>query len=909
MRLGEESWLLVFPLLVLTVSCASGSGDPMHEDAEGRWSVARAQDWQEHQPWVCGFNYVPSTACNTTEFWLADTFDAATIERELGWAQQTGFNSCRVFLQYLVWRHDPNGFKNRLERFLEIAAHKGISVVPVLFDDCTFGKPRLTEPWIGRQRDPIPGMILPSWTPSPGLSRVTNRNAWPDLERYVGDVVSTFKDDTRIVFWDLYNEPGNSDMGEKSTPLMAAAFTWAREAGPSQPLSVGIWSGMEPMNTRIAALSDIITYHAYAGAAGQEQAIVAHRAQGRPIVCTEWMARLRGSRWETDLPIFARENVSCFCWGLVNGRTQAQFSWDSQPGAPEPEIWFHDLFHADGTPYDPAEIAVIQRICRQMGTQARHAARGIPTPEQLAWHEMEIQMFLCLDPCTWQGREYDDHSTPLDQINPAALDTEQWCAAAESFGAKQILFVAKHVGGFCWWPTETTEYSVRNIPWEDGQGDVLAELSASCRRHGLRLGIYIYPGDDQWGAGIGSGGRTADPAKQDAYNQVLRRQWTEVLTRYGEISELWFDGSCVVDLGDIIFQYAPRAMVFQGPLATLRWPGNEQGIAPDPAWQTVRRADALSGVATGAHSDPDGDVWLPMEMDTPLLDHKWFWAPETDGMIKSLETLMDIYCASVGRGCVLLLNATPDTTGRIPESHMRRYREFGEAIRGVYANKKGEISGAGTEFEVRFAAPTAVTHVVIMEDIRQGHAVREFLVEGKTGGAWRKLTQAESLGYKRIERFERTEFEALRLRIVKSAQPPVILQFAAFDAADGAPPPGQTEEPAWESVEAWAAIAPKSEWQTAEVDLTPYIEKPGEYIVEIITRDGDAELETDLVTLLVAGAEAPRLVTPLERPNAWRVLRTDQVVAGEKGRTMLRLAVRIVCGGTWCGEMHIRRGP
>ncbi|HOH51355.1 MAG TPA: alpha-L-fucosidase, partial [Candidatus Hydrogenedentes bacterium] len=138
--------------------------------------------------------------------------------------------------------------------------------------------------------------------------------------------------------------------------------------------------------------------------------------------------------------------------------------------------------------------------------------RGVPTAGQLAWHALEQQMFLCLDPCTWQGREYDDHSTPLSEINPAALDTEQWCAAAKSFGAKQILFVAKHTGGFCWWPTQTTEYCVRNIAWKDGKGDVLGELAESCRRHGLKLGVYIYPGDDQWGAGIGSGGKTADPA-------------------------------------------------------------------------------------------------------------------------------------------------------------------------------------------------------------------------------------------------------------------------------------------------------------------------------------------------------------------------------------------------------------
>ncbi len=184
-------------------------------------------------------------------------------------------------------------------------------------------------------------------------------------------------------------------------------------------------------------------------------------------------------------------------------------------------------------------------------------------------------MFVCLDPCTWQGREYDNHSTPLSQINPAQLDTDPWCRAAKSWGARAILFVAKHTGGFCWWRTETTTYGIKETPWRNGQGDVLADLSASCQRHGLNLGIYVYPGDDTWGAPMGSGGRTKDPAKQEAYNEVHRRQLTEVLTRYGKITEVWFDGSCVIDVREVLERHAAEAVVFQGPQATIRWPGTE----------------------------------------------------------------------------------------------------------------------------------------------------------------------------------------------------------------------------------------------------------------------------------------------------------------------------------------------
>jgi len=421
------------------------------------------------------------------------------------------------------------------------------------------------------------------------------------------------------------------------------------------------------------------------------------------------------------------------------------------------------------------------QLIQTAGFAAQPKPLGRPTREQIAWHEMEIEMFLCLDPCTWQGREYDDHSTPLSDINPTKLDTDQWCEVAKSFGAKQILFVAKHTGGFCWWQTAASEYSIKNTPYKGGKGDVLAELAESCGKHGLKLGVYVYPGDDQWGAGIGSGGRTEDPAKQEAYNEVLRQQWAEVLTGYGEVSEVWFDGSCIIEVGDILSTYAPKAMVFQGPHATLRWPGNEKGIAPYPTWQTVKRSDAVTGVSTGQHSDPDGDVWLPMEMDTTLLDHKWFWAPDTDHMMKSLEHLMDIYYKSVGRGCVLLLNATPDTTGKIPESHVRRYREFGEAIRGIYENKKGETTGTGRTLEIRFDQPTAVNHVITMEDVRCGQIVRAYEIDGLIDGRWRTLVDGISIGYKRIDVIDTVAVEGLRLRVTRAVDQPVIKSFATYE--------------------------------------------------------------------------------------------------------------------------------
>ena len=428
-------------------------------------------------------------------------------------------------------------------------------------------------------------------------------------------------------------------------------------------------------------------------------------------------------------------------------------------------------------------LAISAGTCRAEGAAPSPTAGGAgparPTPEQVEYLDMEIQMFLCLDPCTWQNREYDNHSTPLAAINPAKLDTDQWCRAARLFGAKQILFVAKHTGGFCWWQTDTSAYGIKNTPWKGGKGDVLAELAQSCRKHGLKLGVYVYPGDDQWGAG--TGGRTADPAKQEAYNKVYRQQITEVLSRYGEVAEVWFDGSCLIDVGDILRKYAARAMIFQGPHATLRWVGNEAGVAPYPAWQTVKRADAATGVATAAQSDPDGDTWLPMECDTTLLDHKWFWGQNTDPMLKSLDRLMEIYYQSVGRGCVLLLDATPDTTGLIPQSHLRRYEEFGQEIARRFGKSVAETRGEGDVVELDLGRPTLVNHALTMEDIREGQRVRAYRLEGFADGQWKPLVASGlSIGHKQIDTFPAVEVSRVRLVVTKSASKPLIRRLALF---------------------------------------------------------------------------------------------------------------------------------
>ncbi|MGE5527935.1 MAG: cellulase family glycosylhydrolase [Patescibacteria group bacterium] len=321
-----------------------------------RWSKEQADDWYHHRPWMVGCNFIPSTAVNQLEMWQAETFDPAAIERELGWAADIGFNTVRVYLHDLLWQADDGGFTRRIDHYLNIAAGHGISTIFVLFDDCW-----RDDPHLGLQPAPVPGVHNSGWVQSPGRNLVTDEKAWGRLERYVREAVGAFGRDGRVLFWDLYNEPGNGGLGAKSLPLLERAFAWAREADPAQPLTSGIWCEDPAICAHQAELSDIITFHDYNDAATLAARIAELREYGRPLVCTEYMARTRGSRFETHLPVFKREDVGCCNWGLVSGRTQTIYPWGSPAGSPEPQIWFHDIFRGDGTPFDPAEIQTIRR--------------------------------------------------------------------------------------------------------------------------------------------------------------------------------------------------------------------------------------------------------------------------------------------------------------------------------------------------------------------------------------------------------------------------------------------------------------------------------------------------------------------------------------------------------------------
>ena len=422
-----------------------------------------------------------------------------------------------------------------------------------------------------------------------------------------------------------------------------------------------------------------------------------------------------------------------------------------------------------------ALVAVASNAAHCQQDNALSLAR--PSPEQVAWHDCEIGMFIHFAPNTWLDQEYDDLSLPLEKMNPAKLDTDQWVATAEAMGAKYIVFVAKHVGGFCMWQTDTTDYGVKSIPWRNGKGDVLADLTQSCRKRGIKLGVYLSPQDRKHGAAVG--GRCKTKEAQEEYNKLYRRQLAEVLSRYGEMFEVWFDGSNVVPVGDVLGKHAPKAMVFQGPHATIRWVGNESGVAPYPAWNALSEADALSGVATAKHGDPDGSHWLPNECDARIR-RTWFWNSHGADTLKSVDELMEMYYQSVGHGAVLLLNNTPDTTGLIPAADARRSAEFGAEIRRRFGSSLAEIRGEGPIVELDLGGPTKINHVITMEDIAQGERVRRYVIEGLADGRWQKLCEGTAVGHKKIDRFDPVQVSKVRFFAIQAVAEPRIRKLAVY---------------------------------------------------------------------------------------------------------------------------------
>lgn len=325
----------------------------------GVWSREKANAWYAGHKWLSGADYIPSTAINQLEMWQADTFDPQTIDKELGWAQDIGFNTMRVFLHSLAWKQDPKGFKERMSQFLSIAARHHIEPMFVFFDDC-WNK----VPVAGKQPAPRTGIHNSGWMQDPGQPASNDITIYPRLEKYVKDVMGSFAHDKRILMWDLYNEPGNSGKHDSSFTLLRKVFEWARAVHPDQPVSAGLWDwSFEKLNSFQALNSDVITYHDYDDAEKHQRVVQLLKAFGRPVICTEYMARLRNSRFATVMPMLKAENVGAINWGFVSGKTNTIYAWDTPiPSGEEPKEWFHDIFRKDGKPYRQEETDLIKKL-------------------------------------------------------------------------------------------------------------------------------------------------------------------------------------------------------------------------------------------------------------------------------------------------------------------------------------------------------------------------------------------------------------------------------------------------------------------------------------------------------------------------------------------------------------------
>ncbi len=362
------AWAVVCGVLLL---------GPGWVSAGERWSEEKANAWYRERPWLVGCNYGPSTAINQLEMWQADSFDLETIDRELGWAEDLGFTSIRVFLHHLLWEQDREGFLRRMERFLDTAEKHQIGVMFVLFDSVWDPFPK-----VGPQRAPKPHVHNSGWVQSPGLEILKDPSRYDELKGYVQGVVGHFKDDRRVHVWDVFNEPDNrngssygrfepENKAELALQLLKKEVAWIREVDPSQPITSGVWLGdwsdpakLSPMERFQLDSSDIISFHNYGPLADVKKRVETLRRYGRPIVCTEYMARPAGSRFDPILGYFRDQKVGAYNWGFVAGKTQTNYPWDSWQKTyhAEPELWFHDIFRKDGTPYDPKEVAYIKSL-------------------------------------------------------------------------------------------------------------------------------------------------------------------------------------------------------------------------------------------------------------------------------------------------------------------------------------------------------------------------------------------------------------------------------------------------------------------------------------------------------------------------------------------------------------------
>lgn len=369
--------LIILLFVILTGACVMAE-QGCSLKFRARWSNEKANKWYASQPWLVGCNFNPSTAINQLEMWQEESFDPDTIDKELGYAENLGMNIIRVYLHDLLWKQDSKGFLARMDKFLSIADKHKIKVMFVLLDSVWDPHPKP-----GKQREPKPHLHNSGWLQSPHIDLLKDPSRHDELEGYIKGVLEKFKDDDRVLIWDLYNEPDNTNdnsygkyelknKGELQLMLLKKLYKWAWEVDPSQPLTTGIWKG-DWREDKLIAIdrfmlenSDIITYHNYGPFRDMKSRTELLLKYDKPMICSEYMARPTGSTFIYMLPYFKQHKIGAINWGFVAGKTQTQYPWDSwkRQYTDEPPLWFHEIFRSDGKPYDENEVEFIKWILK-----------------------------------------------------------------------------------------------------------------------------------------------------------------------------------------------------------------------------------------------------------------------------------------------------------------------------------------------------------------------------------------------------------------------------------------------------------------------------------------------------------------------------------------------------------------
>lgn len=438
-------------------------------------------------------------------------------------------------------------------------------------------------------------------------------------------------------------------------------------------------------------------------------------------------------------------------------------------------------------------------IARFRGGLGSIPARPTPSPSQLLWQQDELALFLHFGVNTFTDREWGDGKENPAIFNPASLDARQWTRAAKQAGFRAVILTAKHHDGFCLWPTATTTHSVASSPWRGGQGDVVREFTDACRADGLRAGLYLSPWDRN------------HPSYGDSptYNDVYAAQLTELLSRYGAIHEVWFDGANgegpngkrqVYDwkrVWSLVRRLQHEAVMFSDAGPDVRWCGNEKGLGGEPNWSTVDPAavpypgiDAPHVIKALQHGDPNGSVWRPAEADTSIRPG-WFYHPAEDDRVRSVDNLVELYTQSVGRNAKLLLNVPPTRDGLLHSTDVARLAGMHERLRAIFATDLA--SKASSRFrptgsrsallEIDFARPVTFNVARLAEDIAIGQRVARYTVSAMDASGWREVSRGTTIGYAKIDRFPAATTRRLRVTIEETVDNPLPIRVSLFMAS------------------------------------------------------------------------------------------------------------------------------